>query len=120
MHCVQSANEIRHFLTAQINDAHGEDLVASLRAMRAATRKFVDAAGPNAQNFQHGWAPDNAFGLALGDFRTLMGVQIARIGTQYDLTVEDDLATILPPTDEEDLGWVPGFEAADRRDEQLS
>jgi uncharacterized protein DUF6650 len=109
--CMHSANDIRHYLTGQINAAHSADLMASLRAMRAAARQFVDAAGPNARNFQSGWTADNAFGLALGDFRTLMGVQIARIATQYDLTIEDDLAAILPPSDEDDPGWIPGFES---------
>jgi hypothetical protein len=110
MHCVQSANEIRHFLTAEINAARSQDLVQSLRAMRAAARRFVDAAGPDARNFRGGWASHNTFGLALGDFRTLMGVQTARIIKQYDLAIEEDLATILPPPDEEDLSWIPGFE----------
>lgn len=110
MTCVRSANEIRHYLTRQIGAARSDDLVVSLRAMRAAARKFVDAAGPNAQNFGHSGAFESAFGLAFGDFRTLMGVQIARIAIQYDLAVEDDLAVILPPRDEEDLSWIPGFD----------
>jgi hypothetical protein len=80
-YCLSSVNEIRHVLTAQINAARTEDLRASLRAMRAACRKFVDAAGPEARNFEPGWPSSNAFGLALGDLRTLMGVQIARIAT---------------------------------------
>lgn len=109
-YCLSSVNDIRHFLTAQINAARSEDLRASLRAMRAACRKFVDAAGPNARNFEPGWPSSNAFGLALGDLRTLMGVQIARIATQYDLDIEDDLATILPPHDEDDPSWIPGFQ----------
>jgi hypothetical protein len=109
-YCLTSVNDIRHFLTAQISAAHTEDLQASLRAMRAACKKFADAAGPNAQNFKPGWPSSNALGLALGDLRTLMGVQIARIATQYDLSIEEDLAAILPPHDEEDLGWIPGFQ----------
>jgi len=113
MHCVISANEIRHFLTVKIGDARSRDLIESLRAMRAASTQFVDAAGPEARNFRHEWGAENAFGLALGDFRTLMGVQIARIATQYDLTIEDDLAAILPPPDKEDLGWIPGFADSD-------
>ena len=109
-YCLSSVNDIRHFLTAQINAARSEDLRASLRAMRAAGRKFVDAAGPDARNFEPGWPSSNAFSLALGDLRTLMGVQIARIATQYDLDIEDDLATILPPHDEDDPSWIPGFQ----------
>jgi hypothetical protein len=108
-YCLSSVNEIRHFLTAQIIAARSEDLRASLRAMRAAGRKFSDAAGPDARNFEPGWPSSNAFGLALGDLRTLMGIQIARIATQYDLDIEDDLATILPPEDKDDPSWIPGF-----------
>ena len=110
MHCVRSANEIRHFLTGQISTARTSDLVESLRAMRAACRKFVDTAGPNVRNFRGEWQGSNRFALALGDLRTLMGVQIARLAKQYDLAVEDDLAGILPPPDEEDLAWMPGFD----------
>jgi hypothetical protein len=88
-YCVRSANEIRHFLTARIGSARGKDLADSLRAMRAAARQFVDAAGPDARNFHPGWRADSTFGLALGDFRTLMGIQIARIATQFGLAVEE-------------------------------
>ena len=109
-YCLSSVNDIRHFLTAQINAAHSEGLRASLRAMRAASRKFVDAAGPGARNLEPGWPSSNAFSLALGDLRTLMGIQIARIATQYDLDIEDDLATILPPDDKDDASWIPGFQ----------
>jgi hypothetical protein len=92
---VQSANEISQFLTAEISTVRNKDLADSLRAMRAAAKEFVDAAGPDARNFADGWQPRNAFGLALGEFRTLMRVQIARIATQFDLLDE--------PPDEDDL-----------------
>jgi len=106
-YCVDSANEIRHFLTGQISVAKpGRDLADSLRAMRAACRKFVDAAGPDAQNFHPGWPENSRFVVSLGDLRTLMGVQIARIATQYGLAVEEELASIVPPTDEDDLGLM--------------
>jgi hypothetical protein len=101
--CVASANEIREILTTQISAAKpGKDLEDSLRNMRAACLKFVDAAGPNAENFHPGWPQNSHFVISLGDLRTLMGVQIARIVTQFDLPVEKELASILPPTDEED------------------
>lgn len=109
-YCLASANEIRHFLTGKISAARGKELADSLRAMRAAARRFADAAGPDARNFAGGWEPGSMFWLALGDFRTLMGVQIARIATQFGLAVEDDLMRILPPTDEDDPSFIPGFE----------
>jgi hypothetical protein len=67
--CLRSANEIRSFLTEQIDAARSEELKASLRAMRAAARKFADAAESHLDTI--------SFGKAFGDFRTLMGVQIA-------------------------------------------
>lgn len=109
-HCLMSANEIRHFLTTQISAAHGEELADSLRAMRAAARRFADAAGPEARNFDGDWHPGNMFWLALGDFRALMGVQIARIASRYRLEVEEELMQILPPEDKDDPSFIPGFE----------
>jgi hypothetical protein len=112
-YCVSSANEIRHFLTQQISAVKpGKDLANSLRAMRAACRKFVDAAGPGAENFHPGWPENSLFVVSLGDLRTLMGVQIARIATQFDLPLEEELASIVPPADEDDLDWVPGFDGS--------
>lgn len=108
-HCVASALQMRAFLSGQISKAHGKELVASLRAMRAAARQFVEAAGPDAIRFRGGYQISNAFGMALGDLRTLMGLQIALIAVQFDLEVEDDLMQILPPLDEDDPSFIPGF-----------
>jgi hypothetical protein len=110
LHCLQSALAIRTFLSGQISKAHGKELIASLRAMRAAARQFVDAAGPRARNFAGGFQPGNLFWLALGDLRSLMGVQVALIADQFSLEVEEDLLRILPPVDEADPSFVPGFE----------
>ncbi|GIF53475.1 hypothetical protein DFJ67_1176 [Asanoa ferruginea] len=112
MHCIRSAIEIRQMLTREMNASKpGETLEHSLRAMRAACRKFVDAAGPDAENFTRRLLPQEAgnFGLALGDLRTSIGVQIALIAEQFGLSVDEYLATILPPSDDDDASWVPGF-----------
>jgi hypothetical protein len=54
MHCVDSAIGIRNFLTQELTNAKpGKSLEASLRAIRAACRKFIEAAGPNARNFMY-------------------------------------------------------------------
>jgi hypothetical protein len=109
-HCVQSAIETKSYLTELISKAApGDNLENSLRAMRAACRKFVEAAGPDARNFYEGRFRHSLLGLALGDLRTLMGVQIALIAKHFDLTVEPELAAILPPEDDGDLAWLPGF-----------
>jgi hypothetical protein len=113
MYCVNSANEIRHFLTGQLSRARaGKSLDMSIRAMRAALREFVDAAGPDARNFRYnrGGAMTDEFSLALGQLRSLVGLHVALIAQHYDIEVEDELAQILPPALDDDPSIVPGFE----------
>jgi hypothetical protein len=98
MYCVRS--DIRRFLTSQIPKAGAKELAASLKAMRAAARQFVEAAGPEADRFRGGYSSTNRFGMALGDLRSLMGMQIAMIAGQYGLELEYELQQILPPVDE--------------------
>lgn len=104
-HCVTSVLEIRHFLTQEIGRlADGSDLTRSLRAMRAACRKFLDVMGPpDGEIALHGgqwghWASWR-FASALGEMRGVFGLHLARIATEYGLDVEDDLARILPGSD---------------------
>lgn len=111
-HCLTSALQIREYLTKQINAANsGKTLEQTLKAMRAAFRKFVDAAGPDAVNFlEHRWPyQTDAFSLALGDLRGSVGMYIAMIAGKFSLKVDDELASILPPSDD-DPSWLPGFE----------
>ena len=102
-HCVQSVIEIRHFLTAEVgkHDSKSE-LAASLRAMRAACRKFLDRVGSKEgcdilryANHHDGWA-SYTFYSALGEMRGTFGVHLARVAAQFQLDIEDQLATILP------------------------
>lgn len=113
LHCVRSAIEIRQFLYDELARAKpGKSLEQSLRAMRAAIRAFVDAAGLNAVNFryQHGHMTDS-FSLALGELRSLIGLHLAVIAEQYGIDIEDELAQILPPdiAVDRDLSFIPGF-----------
>lgn len=113
-HCVASALEIRAFLTEQITAANpGKDLENSLRAMRAAARKFVDAGGPNGRDSfrSHSMYEADGFGMALGDLRTSVGFLLAMILSQYPIPVEAELASILPMADEDgqNLSWMVGF-----------
>lgn len=113
-HCVASALECRSFLTNQILDAApGKPLEATLKAMRAAFRQFVDRGGPHGRNFQHRYSihETDPFSLALGDLRTQVGEQLARIAWRYDIEIDDELARILPPQDEaDDPSWMIGFD----------
>lgn len=104
-HCVQSVLEIRRVLTDEVGRSTGEsDLVQSLRAMRAACRKFLDAVGRDDDIVRSGgqighWASWE-FNGALGELRGVFGLHVARIATEYGLSVEDDLARILPGGDD--------------------
>jgi hypothetical protein len=116
-HCVASALECRTFLTTQISVATpDEPLEATLKAMRAAFRQFVDRAGPHGRNFQHrrSMYETDPFSLALGDLRARVGEQLARIAWRYDIEIDEELARILPPEDEPDDGgdpsWLIGFD----------
>ena len=106
-HCVHSVIEIRHFLTEELGKIEvGSEFTASLRAMRAACRKFLDrvGAGGNEVNLyarhRGHWASWTFYG-ALGEMRGTFGIHLARIAAQLKLDVEDNLASILPARDED-------------------
>jgi hypothetical protein len=109
--CVRSAIEIRNRLTELIPSARdGGGVEQSLRGIRAACIQFVNQAGPEARNFRspYGGFP-LPFGQALGELRTLVGIQLALLVDRYKFEVEEDLLSIFPPSDDEDLSWIPGF-----------
>jgi uncharacterized protein DUF6650 len=102
-HCVHSVMEIRHFLSAELGKLDGNsELAASLRAMRASCRKFLDRVGSRDgrdvvryANHHDSWA-SWTFYSALGEMRGTFGVHLARIAAQFRLDIEDQLASILP------------------------
>jgi hypothetical protein len=107
-HCVDSVLRIREFVTGELGklDA-GAELAQSLRAMRAACRKFlatVEADDRRAVRFgaHQGHYASWIFNGAVGELRGVCGVHIARLAASHGLDVEDDLAVILPtrPDDE--------------------
>lgn len=113
MYSVSSANAMRHFLTAELFRAKdGKSLAMSIRAIRAALREFVDAAGPQARNFRnrHGGGMTDEFSLALGELRSRIGLHVALIAYHYGIEVEDELAQILPPPLDDDPSFESGFE----------
>jgi hypothetical protein len=112
MYCVRSAIEIRNWLTDLIPSARdGGGAEQSLRAIRAACTQFVNQAGPEARNFRGLYGDGaNLFGQALGQLRSLVGIQLALLVDRYKFKVEDDLLVIFPPSDDQE-SWIPGFEA---------
>jgi hypothetical protein len=99
--CANSALEIRKFITAELAGLKdGSELIAPLRAMRAACRKFLDD-----MHFEFGMRTRPHFGrdfdffTALGELRASVGLQLATLAVQYGIDVEDQLAKILPAED---------------------
>lgn len=101
-HCVQSVLEIRHFLSGELGKLETtSELAASLRAMRAACRKFLERVGTDGRETilyanQHGHWASWTFYSAIGEMRGTFGVHLAKIATEFKLDVEDRLAAILP------------------------
>jgi hypothetical protein len=105
-HCVQSIVEIRRFLTHELSGAAEDSpLTQSLRAMRAACRKFLDriqAGDPDLVVYawhQGHWASWE-FNAALGELRGTFGVHLAQIASRYRIDIEDALASIMPAKDD--------------------
>ena len=103
-HCVESVLRVREQLTDEIarlpEDA---ELAQSLRAMRAACRKFLTAVEERPEVIQFGAQPGHyaswAFNGALGELRGIFGVHLAKLAAAYGIDVEDELAAILPSGD---------------------
>jgi hypothetical protein len=101
-YCVRSVLEIRQFLTTEVsNRDFDSELAHSLRAMRAACRKFLETVQHDrrdiivfANHLHHhaSWV----FNGALGELRGVFGLHIAKLAAQHGLDVEDTLAAILP------------------------
>jgi hypothetical protein len=108
-HCVHSVIEIRHRLSDEVGKLDSEsELAASLRAMRAACRKFLERVGTDGRDGIHhanGWGFHSwTFGSALGELRGTFGIHVAKIAAAFKLDVEDHLASILPGNADADTG----------------
>jgi hypothetical protein len=109
-HCVHSVVEIRHCLSTELGKLdNGSELAESLRAMRAACRKFLDRVGTDGREVilyanNNGHYASWTFYGALGELRGTFGVHVAKIATQFRLDVEDKLASILPASADADTG----------------
>lgn len=106
-HCVKSVLRIREFLTKELENLDADrELTLSLRAMRAACRKFlatVEADDSRAIRFggHHGHYASWIFNGSVGELRGVFGVHIARLAASHGLEIEEGLASIIPALDEE-------------------
>ena len=107
-HGVQSVLRIREFLTSELGRLTNDgQLAQSLRAMRAACRKFLDSVGSEDSPvvryaFERGHYASWEFNQAMGEMRGVFGVYIAILAVTYGLDVERGLATIVPGADRDD------------------
>lgn len=105
-HCVQSVVEIRHILSEELCKLENETNIAkSLRAMRAACRKFLDSVVADERVIRFGAHPGHfaswEFISAVGQLRGVFGIHVAQIAAQYGLDIEGELASIIPGQDKE-------------------
>lgn len=104
-HCVHSVLEIRLFLTTEIAKLDEKaDITASLRAMRAACRKFLTTVqADEGRIIRFGAERDHyaswTFNSALGEMRGVFGVHLARLAAAYGVDIENDLTVIIPGED---------------------
>lgn len=102
---IWSVQSIREQSTKTISELSESSASAGpVRAIRASCRKYLESskqAYPNiiALNSEAGRAAP--WLIALGEFRSTVGMQIAILAVSHDLSVEEELASILP---EEDCG----------------
>jgi hypothetical protein len=101
-HCVGSAMEVRRFLSGELGKLDSKsEFTASLRAMRAACRKFLNRVGVDGREVtlyanHHGHWASWTFHSALGEMRGTFGIHLSKIAAEFKLDIEDSLAEILP------------------------
>src|SRR6266852_4304974 len=95
-HCVQSMLQIREYLTEELqNLPTDKGLTYSLRAMRAACRRFLETTQSGSGDIimfgcHLGHSASWVFNGAVGELRGTFGHHVATIAAQYGLAVEDE------------------------------
>jgi hypothetical protein len=112
-HCVQSALEIRKELGRLLARAKpGKQLESSMRAIQAACRDFLTAAGRDGERFRGGFiAPGmDPFAVALTELRIRVGIHVALVADFYNsIEIGEDLRKIIPGAglgEDDDAGWL--------------
>jgi hypothetical protein len=107
-HVTSSVLQIREMLTKSLQALPETSRAAgSIRAMRAACRRFLEEPAPDFRNLVQRHGPRHrddeegspSFFVALGELRATFGTHIAALAYQYGLDVEPDLSSILPSVD---------------------
>lgn len=108
--CAESVIQIREMLTKELAGLDQKsELFATLKALRAACRKFMDETEdgpfhgrrtPPSHRLDRYDLYGQTFFTALGALRATFGIHVARLAAQHGLDVEDELAATFPVTDE--------------------
>ena len=107
-HVTSSVLQIREILTKTLQALPETSRAAgSIRAMRAACRRFLEEPAPDFRNLMQWHGPRHrgdeegspSFFVALGELRATFGTHIAALAYQYGLDIEPDLSSILPSAD---------------------
>ena len=106
-HCIESVLGIREMLTRELGGLPPDaELADSLRALRAACRKFMDTIQPSQREIErhglsHGHWASWVFMGALGEMRGVFGIHLAIIAVRFGLPMERELASIIPAEDKD-------------------
>jgi hypothetical protein len=97
---VDSILQIRKHLSDVLQTLdESSGIIAHLRAMRAACRKFLDFFDQKKLRRRF-YYPDSL--TALGELRGVFGLQIAQLCAKYGIDVDGELEMILPAEDQEE------------------
>lgn len=100
-----SVLQVREILTKTLQALpETSGAAGSIRAMRAACRRFLEEPMPDFRNvmrWRHRGDEEGApsFFVAPGELRATLGAHIAALAYQYGLDIEPELASILPSED---------------------
>ena len=100
-HVNLSVLDIRKYLTDEILKLEENSvLVPTLKLLRAACRKFLDAVGVE-QSGRHRRNMIKDEMIALGELRAIFGIELAKISVKYGIDFPQSLEIILPIEDTE-------------------
>jgi hypothetical protein len=96
----RSIIEIRKELTDFLKSiGDNPEISPHLRAMRASCRKYLNGVGGQSRQRYH--FRDFDIFATLGELRAFIGIHIAQLAVKYGIDVEDELASIFPPIEDE-------------------
>lgn len=102
-HVSHSVIKIREMLTeALLRLDDSSPALAPVRMMRAACRQFLEASSGSKYERFHDLEHAAQFYSELGKLRSLFGQNLAVLSVLYNLKLEDELASILPPDPDKD------------------